>query len=429
MSVSARSVTDHNPSSDEHTNVIVYVNGTRIPVGDVDVFMRKEGPLDFTRYAEGAFPSPYKGTHYANAFSGFTPADQESWDVVTIDVKDHVTEDFYRTFHGVVTGVGNAADGGDRWMAFRAQGPGHFLDKIPANYTANDAKVSDVMGYVTNQLNDHLPFDVALPSVMKTQVRDSTTVESPPTLPRVPSTWVTSRIAQFMSLSEKYDTEKSWHFGKDTLADVVEWAREKGEFYTWIGNSKDGVGFVTLSKPTTTEHKATYSGGQTKIGNNDALAELRPVNTMLVKAPAKESRDGERNKASKQFVKAKAVHEGLYRRTGGTHLYADVHHMSDAVTKKEAENEARKKLKEKINTAREGDMQTLLRGPVTPFDTIEAKPTCEGSAATDAPSITYEVNRVHHEVTADEIPETKLNVGVHVDTGDITVLDSWEKSP
>jgi hypothetical protein len=225
------------------------------------------------------------------------------------------------------------------------------------------------------------------------------------------------------------NSPKRWHFGKDTLADVIKWMSEKAELTVWLETTGDGLVFVGTDSPNDTQHRAAYLGGGLNIFNNDALAELRPVNTMLVKAPAKESRGGEENKASEKYVEVKAVHKELYRRAGNTHLHADVYRMSDAVTKEEAKKEGRTLLKKKIDKTREGDMQTFLRPTATPFDTVEARPTCRGQDMPNATAITYEVNRVHHEVTADEIPETKLNVGVHVDTEDITVLDSWEKSP
>jgi hypothetical protein len=414
-------------TTDVLTDSIVRVNGTRIPVGDVDVFMRNEGPLDFTRYAEGEFPSPFKGVDYADAFSGFDPTNQDEWDVVTIDVKDYVTDDYYRAFTGVVTGVGNASDGGERWMKFRAQGPGHFVDKIPASYKASNVSVRDILSYVSDELNQHLPIEISDPKTTQEEVRSGTTVESPPTLPSVPSTWVTSRLSQFMSLSDEYNTEKSWIFGKHTLSDVIDWASSESDFYIWLAHTRSGVGLAAFSNPISTHHDAQYLGGDLKIENNDALSELRPVNTMLVKAPAKDSRDGEDKKASKKYVKAKAIHEPLYRRAGNTYLYADVHNISGAKTKVETQNEAKNQLKEAINQTTAGDMQTWLRGPVTPFDTVEAKPTCDGSEATNIESLTYEVTRVHHKIRASEPSSTVLNVGVHTDPEeDIVVEDGWE---
>jgi hypothetical protein len=222
------------------------------------------------------------------------------------------------------------------------------------------------------------------------------------------------------------NSPKRFNLGKHTLTDVIKWVSNTSDSFLWLEPTPDGVGLVITETPNTNHHDADYLGGSLKIENNDALSELRPVNTMLVKAPAKKSRDGEDKKASKKFVKAKAVHEPLYRRAGDTNLYADVHDLSSRKTKVETQNKAKRQLKEAINQTTAGDMQTWLRGPVTPFDTVEAKPTCDGSEATNIESLTYEVTRVHHKIRASKPSSTVLNVGVHTVPEDITVEDSWE---
>jgi len=55
-------------SPSENCATRVYVNGIRIPVADVDVYLRKEGDLDITRYAEIGFASPFRGTSYTDVF-------------------------------------------------------------------------------------------------------------------------------------------------------------------------------------------------------------------------------------------------------------------------------------------------------------------------------------------------------------------------
>ena len=48
----------------------VYVNGTRVPAGDVDVHWRREGPAAATSYCEAEVISPYEGVDYIEAFKG-----------------------------------------------------------------------------------------------------------------------------------------------------------------------------------------------------------------------------------------------------------------------------------------------------------------------------------------------------------------------
>lgn len=428
------SVQAHDPESDENTDAAAFVNGTRIPVGDVDVFLRKEGPLDFTRYCEVQFVSPYKEVDYTDAFDGFDPTAQESWDTIRIDVRDHAMDRFHPAFHGVVTGVGNAAGGGELLFEARAQGPGQILDKIPIDVTYSEASVNQVINDVAKKLETKVPFKVITDISNVGQVREGERPayinpenEGDPVL----LARVTNQVREFLSKGDTVTTPKNFHFGKHTLADVMSWVSGKADIFTWLAPVPSGVIFVVTKQPNNIHHDADYLDGDLTVINNDALAELRPVNTVLVKAPAEKSRDGEEKKASDKYIKAKAVHRPLYRRAGGRELYADnFEPLSNARTKAEAMNEAANKLKKTVDAVRGGDMETMVRGPVTPFDTVEAKPTCDESPATSLNSITYEVNRVHHKIVSEGMATTQLNVGVHTDTEeDIAVFDSWEKSP
>jgi hypothetical protein len=431
-------------ATDVLTDSIVRVNGTRIPVGDVDVFMRNEGPLDFTRYAEGEFPSPFQDVDYANAFSGFNPTDQDEWDVVTIDVKDYITDNYYRAFTGVVTGVGNASDGGERWMKFRAQGTGQLLNKIPADVSFNDATYADVVKYVVKQANEKVPFEVLSPTAdLSKDLRPGEHIYGFGADYFVAYSEGANAIWQWAmpweDNNKDYHSAKNFHFGKNTLDDVVSWFREKADMVLWFSPTADGVVLLVSPAPLH-HHDAHYLGGNLNIVNNDALSELRPLNTVLVKSPAKQSRSSddltpndrghEQQKASKKFVEAKAIHDELYRRAGNTELHANVERKSDAMTKVEVEQEARKLLAQAIKKPMDGSMQTLLRHRITPYDTVEAKPTCDSSPATNLPSVTYDVARVHHKIRAEKQSGTELNVGVAVDSEeDITVYDSWDTSP
>jgi hypothetical protein len=445
-------VLPHDP--DTETPSRVYVNGVRIPVGDIDLYMRKEGDLDFTRYLEGEFASPFDGVPYTDVFNSLTPTEQSEPDTIRVDVQDRLSGEYTVGFQGIITGVGNSPTAGESWWSFRAQGIGHRLSNVPASksFSGDGASVRDVLTYVTETLDDHLSFNVKLGNAPDQPVEDTTSEDSDGSDEEVSAaegypghynpdsggstesdpTGVIRPNESERSFSYTVSTEKAFQYGKHTLADIVNWIGQKTNLYLWFVPTRDGASLIAVREPALKTHTAHYlDSGDTEVVNNDALSELRPVNTLVVKAPAKESvkesNTFQSNERGKALVVAKARHSTLYERSGRTELYAETHRISDAMNKAEVENEARKRLKNAIDETTAGDMQTMLRGSATPYDLIEALPTCQGKTDRDLEPLTYETARIHHEITADDIPETKWNVGVHTDSvEDIEIIDSWK---
>lgn len=413
-------IPDHDP--DDPTPSRVYVNGIRIPTGDVRLYYRKEGPVAFSRYVEGEFPSPYNGVDWINAFDGITPEDQSDYDRLRVDVRDRATGDYHTPFRGIVTGVGSAPDGGSKWYTFRSQGPEFLVDKTPASVTFKNASLKDGLSYVASQLDDRVPFSAVSATQIDGEIREGRT--------REPVTFPEATAVLYDVLDLPINTPRTFHFGKHTLEDVISWISEKTNTYIWLSPTPEGVALVANRQPSGRLHRADYLGGDLHVVENDALSELRPVNTQLVKAPSAESRGGDTDKAAEKYHTAKAVHQPLFRRAGERELYADTERLSDAHTVSEARNEARRLLKNAVDQARGGDLVSLLRSPIRPFDRVEAKPVCESESGSTTPSITYEVARVVHHARASGISETKLNVGVRTDAEeDIAVFDSWQQSP
>ncbi|MFA1610136.1 hypothetical protein [Halobellus rubicundus] len=409
------------------TNTRFYINGTRLPVADVDVHIRKEGPLDVTRYVEAKFPSPYAGIDWIEAFNGVDPSEQSSPDVLRLDVKDYITDDYSITFRGVVTGVGSTANGGSRIWKTRAQGPGQLLDKIPASQNYNGADLSLILSDVADRLSEKLPFPVATRS-------DDVDVQGDPATPlTIP---IVADLVNEIGVGQ-ISTRKTFQANKHTLADVVRWARDKAGARIWLEPTPNGVALVGSKNPTadSSHHVAHNLGGDCIIISNDALAELRPINTIVVNGKAARSLaavgDFEINASRSEFTTVKARHEPLYRRSGGTELRGSTVKQTDAESKTEVENEARSMLKERIDETTAGTIQTLPRSPIVPFDTVEAVPSCQNEV--DQEPLTYEVQRVHHHLYANPSPDeqpyyTELNVGLKTDIeDDIEIVDSWEQ--
>lgn len=408
------------------TDSRVFVNGTRLPVSDVDVWLRNEGPIDATRYAEGTFVSPYNGEDYLGAFDTVGD-DQSNWDVLRIDLlpdRDDATADDYETvFRGVVSGLGNSP-GPEKEFNFRARGPGQLLDKIAASKAFDSPSVADVLRYVESELSERLPFDVLTPGV---DPDDGDVPAFIQFLANLPTTGFATDATSGLS------TPKTFQRNKHVLSDVVNWIRDKTDSRIWIEPIEDG-GVALVASETASErtHEAHYLDGDLRVINNDALAELAPVNTMIVNGKAARSivelGDFEINNpvTADSFYQATARHETLYAAQGNNEYVVGPIPPSDAESAQEVKNEAKSLLKQRLHEATDGDMQALLYPSVRPFDVVTAKPTCRGSPATNTPAIDYQAVRIHHKVRPSSTSETVLNVGLKATDDDISVSGQWK---
>lgn len=406
---------------DCRTDTRVYVNGVRLPAGDLDLYYRKEGPLDIGRYCEGTFASPRKGEDYTDAFNGLSQGEQTEWDVLRVDVKDTATDEYHTAFHGLVTGVGNGSGMEKRWH-FRAQGPGLLVDRIPASKTFVDPKVKDVLRYIESELEDAFPLEISINGA----ARDDFVKKYGDAHQFV---WGLVGLDEDDRSKNARRSAKTFKSNRKTLADVINWLKDKSGVRSWIEPTERGGVLVGVNNPTAVEHEAHYLGGDVHVAQNDALSELHPVNTVTVKGQTADSLGTNTafeieqiNVPDDTYNYAKARHVPLYERAGQREYVPAPRQESDAQTRAEVKNEAKSVLKEYIDGTTGGDMQTLLTSPIKPFDTIRAQPTCDSSPASNTDPITYEVSRVHHEVKAGGISTTTLNVGVHTSFEDIEIV-------
>jgi hypothetical protein len=422
----------------EGASCAVYVNETRVPVGDVDLYVRNEGGADATRYVEGQVISPYdtdgdgNEEDFIQLFGAATPDEQTSFDTIRVDVRDHHTEQLVPQFMGICTGVGNAPGEMERIWQFRARGPGQLLDRIPASASFIGAKqdviIEQVVDYVAERLRERLPFTVS--TVSDAAIEGLGGGQEPPA-PGTPE--YLARSLDPLDTTERLVTQQTFLADRHTLTDVLDWLTELTDTTYWFAPTGTGVYLYLTETPNTFTHTAHYLAGDstdnvTHIIDNDALAELRPVNALIAVGGGKRSRRSvgqfARNQLPEKIVRAKARHETLYQRAGDSEFYGGGISKTDAQTKQEIEHTAKRRLAKAIEGASSGDMTTLLRAPIQPYDLIRAKPTCQESPATDLPPITYEVSRVHHEITAQGTPTTTLNVTLPVHDDEITIVES-----
>lgn len=405
----------------------VYINGTRVPAAETDVHIRKEGPLSVTRYAEANFASPWAGEDYLSILNTFG-ADQNTPDILQIDSYDTVEETHTPLFYGVITGVGSSPDhDNEKLFHVRGQGPGHYLENIPASKTfKNRATVETVLEYIVAELDAVLPESFSLTTQSQRQGTAAEIVQAP------------SNSSGFGILdTQLLYTAKSFTANKHTVEDVVNWLQEKIRGRIWIEPTPDGGELILSDNPKqqAIAHTAHYlDSGDTKIINNNALAELNPLNTVVVNGRAKRTLadigDFELNLPRDEFVKVKARHKSLYQAAGDTELKTTIK-KSDAESEQEVINEAKSKLKARVDGSTAGGMQVVHNKYITPFDTITARPTVNEQPVADVPAITHEVHRAHYKVRPNEqdvLPHIELNVGIRTDIDDdIEIVRSWRE--
>ena len=413
-------VSDHDP--DDDCNSRVYVNGTRIPVANANIHIRKEGALDVTRYAEVQFPAEYNGNPYQELFSTHRPDSQTDFDTLYIELKTGSGE-FVPVFRGFVTGVG-ATDKSLIWQC-RARGPADMLTSATVGKQFTNSSIDKPLQYIANRLDGKLPFRVDVE--LSTEATEDVGVE------QEASGGDRALAARLNAQNIDFDTEisaKTFQSNRHTVKDVADWIRSKSPLQLWFEPTENGVTLVPFDNPTSRSFKAHYLDGDIQVISNDAYAELAPVNTMKAKGSASKSVGSngflEQFIGAEKYYIAEARHKALYQRAGETELEADTWIRSDGTTKNEVSEDARKALKDAVDEATEGDMLTLLSGEVIPYDTITARPTCRSEAEKTVP-LTYEVHRVEHMINPDEgESRSRINVGIHTDLqDDIEILDTW----
>lgn len=415
-------VDGHDPVED--TDSRVFVNNVRVPVVNADVHIRKEGALDVTRYAEVQFPATFNGERYVDLFDTTDPDNQSSFDTLYIELKG-ATGDYVPTFRGFVTGVG-ATDKTSVWQC-RARGPADLLTSVSAGKQFTSTTGVQVVDYIIERLQNKSQFNIQGPIDQNDEVLEELEIYD-----------ANNALGNILGLEDKsHDlSNKTFQTNRHTLKDVVDWLRSKTALRLWFEPTRGGITLVPFKRPTARSFKAHYLGGDVKVISNNALSELSPINTIEARGSASKSLTPlgffELNSDSGKYVIAKARHKGLYERAGETELQADTFIKSDGNTTEEVNNDAKSALKDAIDEATAGDMLTILAGEVTPFDTIEARPTCRTEAEKTVP-LTYEVNRVHHMVSPDDessgtISKTRLNVGIHTDIQeDIEIVQSYKQ--
>jgi len=410
----------------------VYVNDVRVPVTDVDVHIRKEGPLAINRYAEVNFASPWNDSDYLSLFDTLKDASkQDKVDLLRIECRNNALQseentDAYNTlFHGFVTGVGGSEYDNQKVHQCRAQGFEHLLESIPASLTyGTEFESTKLLTDIQNAIAEKLPSSITISDGYSTSSESVIGEEESFIDFSLPL-----RVAKMLL------TNKTFTANKHTLIDVINWFEEKSNQRVWFQPSSKGFTLVAGENPTknSANHTAHYLGGDTQVINNNALSEIKPLNTVILNSSTRQQVDRgtgfSGTIASDTFYQVKARHKVLYQRNGEIEL-SDTIKKSDAASAEEAQREAKQKLKERIDGATSGSMQVIHNRFIQPFDTIEARPTTNSVTDEDISSLNYEVSRCHYKAHHNDntMPHIDIQCGLKTDVEeDIEIIRTNEK--
>lgn len=168
---------------------------------------------------------------------------------------------------------------------------------------------------------------------------------------------------------------------------------------------------------------------EVSVINNDALFEMKPINTLHLRGDTSKSLvvegsgfDGQQAQigsfggagfraGSKTYPVVKVQVPSLLEAAEGVELAPSVVE-SDADELDKAEREARKQLSDKLEEATEGSI--LLEGEprIMPYDRLDSFEVCQGDVTYEQVPVSYEVESVKHVKQSDGTFKTDLNVSI-----------------
>lgn len=245
------------------------------------------------------------------------------------------------------------------------------------------------------------------------------------------------------------------HFrsNRHTLKDVFTWFEKKTEAKLSFEPMNNSVRLLADIKPTrrTFAQFRVITDQALNEGNhidfhepitvikNDALYEMRPVNTLRLSGSyPKGTLDKINNGIQEGFASlsdkypaptetypfVKVQVPSLVEAAGGNEISGEIVE-SDAKELDEAEREARQRLTQKLSEATEGSVTIKGEPRIMPFDKLVAYETCGDVVAYESEPVEYEVESVKHVASADEGFKTDLKVSIYANESNIETVERY----
>lgn len=421
------------PCSDQRVRVIIEeeeVPTTNV-VTEVSNDAQKSG-ADVTRLTEANIPLSWKDENIVSNIESFDPTSQSSYDRATV-LFQNVRQGGWESVHrGFIRGVsGSDTTGVGRVII---QDPAALTSAIPfSNRYTESVSVGEVFNDVASTIRQN--------SVFNPQPRLSTS--------RTVNT--SGAGAEYVSNSSygvgtNVADTKAFKSNRHTCADALNWVTDSGggrwyfEFRSGgsrglslvYDNGSQSVVFAQRQSRGGAQEQRLNEGGsfpqcpinQLDIIENDAMADIFPVNTLTVKGATGASIFGHEVAMipSKKSPWVTVQYPPFVQAAGGNIVGKQVE--TDNVTLESATNTAKKKLEQTILDSGTGSMLCYGNPYPMPYDTIQARPECADVITGTAPSLPYEVANVTHTKDSMEEMMTRIDVSPVVDPSKITVEEA-----
>jgi hypothetical protein len=301
--------------------------------------------------------------------------------------------------------------------------PAKFLPSVPisASFFADDdvIRASDVLATVREEYTTEIDVfdDIGIVADdASTVISSEATYDGPSDIVTGPDKGVTNG--------------KRFTENRDSLYDVMEWISEVvGGVYYFEPTDPPTLHLTTNPH---TSHEDERLGGDVEVRSNDALSEIRPVNTLELDGAAARRIElgpitGNFGDLDNQYPHVVVRSENLYERANEQEVKRTGESKKSTVDG--LVNEATRRLKKLTDTKSGGSMDLALAPAITPYDRLDALPGCRERVDTDVPTIEYEVERLRHMVSAPTeqyqnpyTAYTEIECSLFVQMNDITVV-------
>jgi hypothetical protein len=397
----------------------VVVDGTDVPYINegVHVEMRKGGPTDLTRVADVRVPASWYGESYTDTI-GLAEGAPSGYRRARIEIRDG-GGGYTPVIDGFLLAVGGG-DGSQNELRIRIGDPAKFLPSIQltASFGVSDvARLSDVLAAVESRFNEAQP------------VYDGVTVvaDTGDVAVAAPAAFTPAEVVADAAPVSDVDIPNPKRFtrNRDDLVDVLDWVAERiGAVYYFEPTDPPTLRLTTNPSQSYADERA---GGSVTVRQNDALSEIRPINTLeLTGAAGRRVELGSIETTLPDFGNEYPVAvvraTELYERAGDTEV-----RRADETRQTELDatvEEAKRRLKKLTDTKSGGSMDLAPTPGITPYDRLDVLPGCDDRLPADYDPVTYEVERLRHRVAAPT--EQYPNPHTEVECSLFTSLDDVE---
>jgi hypothetical protein len=451
------SVPEYDPDTNTTPPAKAYVGGNRIPLVNrgAKVEWRKQGPMSVQGVADLYFPNVGPdGKDWLTPLSGrlFEPCDVELYDP---DADEHQL-----AFRGMVQSLGSGTTT-DNEMRLRVVDMGLLLGSIDASRTFNNVTLGSVLAYIASRLEDAFPTLNVQPLVVGDQVNlvdeDLTEQSQRPFSPPVvyPLTaFYEDHFGDDPRQPDYYDAgdgdfSGTYQANRHSLADVLADASEYTDHLIRFGLPQEpttnrfqfNLTTIPLDERNVIDVTATDA---VRALDNNLLADINPVNTLVLKGAQRVVVDDEADEKSqslfetfmetatvadvaprkKKYYEVTAQHEPTVD-VAGTAVSATA--TSDASSLDALETEAKNRLKEMLGSGGIGNALLTLTPGALPYDVVRMPLNCRSDI-----TFRYEIESLTHHAGVRQsedrqavsgVPKTEFTASLAAEYDEIEITD------